>query len=70
MEATDDSRLQSLVCVFRPSKFKVSSGMYHLHLITKFKISMYKKNCDYPSYHVYEPCLKGVLSEPKLFLVT
>jgi hypothetical protein len=40
LEATDDSRLQRSVCVFRPSKFKVSSGMYHLHLITEFEISM------------------------------
>jgi hypothetical protein len=39
LEATYGSRLQSIECVFSPSKFKVSPGMYHLHLITEFEIS-------------------------------
>jgi hypothetical protein len=40
LEATGGSKLQSTRCVFSPSKFKVSPGMYHLHLITEFEISM------------------------------
>jgi mRNA deadenylase 3'-5' endonuclease subunit Ccr4 len=51
-------------CVFRPSKFKVSPGMYHLHLIIEFEISMWLLKTTRRTVIILLSCLwTGVLKE-------